>query len=115
MPIRSHDFRQTIEGICKIRNDTWAEKVHDRINFKTDLPAADAVYHRTCNASFRTNKNIPQRFSEPALAKKPKLGRTVDSVMNDAFLKTMHYLESNDQEQLTVPDLQSHMGVILRN
>ena len=61
-PVRTLDFQKTILNICSIREDAWAQKVSARIEFATDLPAVDAIYHQTCNVNFRTNRDIPKYF-----------------------------------------------------
>ena len=42
-----------------------------------DLPAADTVYHQTCNVNFRPNRQLPQLYETDELpaAKKRKVGR----------------------------------------
>ena len=37
-------------------------------------------------------------------------GRPVNNVKNEAFLKVIDYLENNEDEQLTVPDLVDKMN-----
>ena len=44
-PVRTDDFQQTVEQICKERNDRWALDILSRIEYARDLHAADAVYH----------------------------------------------------------------------
>ena len=62
--VRTTEFQQSIEQICNERNDDWAVTVKGRIEFARDLHAADAVYHKVCSINFRTNKGIPQMFSQ---------------------------------------------------
>lgn len=51
--VRTLQFQSVIENICKERCDDWSLEVLKRLNMVTDLPAADAVYHQSCNVNFR--------------------------------------------------------------
>ena len=92
--------------VCNERGDSWASDVKARILQVHDLHAADAVYHHTCSANFRTNKQIPAAHqSRDIHPKKFKLGRPQDQERTDAFLEAASYLEENDDEQITITNL----------
>ena len=82
-----------------------------------DLPAADAVYHQTCNVNFRTNRQLPQLYETDELpaAKKRKVGRPQNEEKKQAFVKVAKFLEDNDDEQITVGDLVEKMEEYLNN
>lgn len=81
-----------------------------RIAFAHDLPAADAIYHQACNVNFRTEKQIPMKYSsENTQRKQLKHGRPEDSLKHEALLKAAQFLEENDDEQLTLGDLGDNM------
>ena len=54
------ETKDTILRICSERNDEWSETIRARLMNVHDLPAADAIYHQTCNVNFRTNRQLPQ-------------------------------------------------------
>ena len=83
------------------------DTVRDRVTFTHGPPAADAVYCQLCNVNFRTGKQIPQMFlAKDVQCKIQKYnGRHKDLVRTEAFLKTVKYLEENDDEQISVGDL----------
>jgi len=56
IPVRTKDFQDFIEKVCKDRNDSWSEIVLGRLQYAQDLHAADAVYHQICSVNFRTGK-----------------------------------------------------------
>ncbi|XP_053398129.1 uncharacterized protein LOC123551553 [Mercenaria mercenaria] len=100
----------TILNVCLKRNDSWSDTVKARIEQVSDLPAADAAYHQICSSNFRTGKNIPEEFQiQPASSKKRKPGRPEDEQAHDAFLEVMKYLKENDDEQVTIKQLQDKM------
>ncbi|MES9884095.1 MAG: hypothetical protein ABW185_24890, partial [Sedimenticola sp.] len=105
----------SIEEACKKRNDDWGQSVQSRMNYVSDLHAADSVYHQSCSVNFRTGKQIPHKFlphAKPS-SKRIKLGRPRDLVQAEAFLKVIKYLEENDEEQLTIGDLIQQMASYL--
>jgi hypothetical protein len=84
--------------------------VRARIEQVHDLPAADALYHQTCSSNFRTGKDIPEEFQVlPSSDKKRKIGRPEDKEASDAFLQVMTFLRNNDDEQVTMKQLQDQM------
>ena len=108
-PVRTKDFQETIESICKQRGDDWGEKVQGRIVFGQDLHAVDAIYHQSCNVNFRTMKDVPRMHQDDETASKQFSGRPVNSDQIAAFLKVTDYLAENDDEQVTVKDLVEKM------
>lgn len=84
----------------------------NRIEFGRDLPAVDAVYHQVCNVNFRTGKQIPRQMQSEPNVKNQRLsvGRPENVNQIQAFLKVVEYLETNDDEQITVSDLVAKMS-----
>lgn len=105
------ETKDTILGICSERGDAWAETIRSRLLNVHDLPAADAVYHQTCNVNFRTKRQLPRIYEvdESPAVKKKKVGRPEDEEKREAFLKVTKFLEENDDEQITVSDLMEKM------
>ena len=107
--VRMLEFQDSIEAICKERNDKWANQVLGRLKFTIDLPAAEAIYHQSCSVNFRTFKNIPRKFQ----SKVPKFeedlkspGRPENKAQKDAFLSIIDFVESSNEEAvLTINDL----------
>ena len=56
VPVITCDFESKVLEACRNRQDDWSLKVQARVEFVPDLPVADAVYHKTCSANFRTGK-----------------------------------------------------------
>ncbi len=109
-PVRTFDFQNKIRDICRIRNDVWGNQVLARLEYAQDLPAADAMYHQTCNVNFRTGKQIPIcKQAETEQPVKSPRGRPGNQKQSAAFLNITQYLEENDDEQMTVGDLVSRM------
>ena len=100
-PVRTDDFKATIETVCKERGDDWALQVQSRIEFAPDLHAADAVYHQVCSSNFRTGKQIPVQYRSSFDMKPEQKGRRTDSLREEAFLKVAAYLQENDDEQVS--------------
>ena len=84
------ETKDTILKICSERNDEWSEAVSARFMNVHDLPAADAVYHQTCNVNFRTNRQLPQLYETDELpaAKKRKVRRPQDEEKKTGFCKS---------------------------
>lgn len=114
IPVRTYDFQKKVLEACKNRLDDWSLRVQSRIEFVSDLPAADAVYHQVCNVNFRTGKQIPKKFIQDATTKHAKPGRPCDSAQAEAFAKVIAYLEQNDEEQITINDLIQKMNDYLK-
>ena len=117
-PVRTSDFRDSIEQVCKKRSDDWSEQVLERLAYESDLHAVDAVYHHICSVSFRTGKEVPKLHMpdvETVTKKTKTVGRPEDTERNKAFLKVTAYLEENDDEQITIGDLINKMREYLEN
>ena len=108
-PVRTVEFQEKIEQVCRERNDNWAEQVKTRLKCVHDLPAADATYHQSCSVNFRTGRDIPQIFQPDVKKSKKHCGRPVNSVQMSAFLEVAQYLRDNDDEQITIVDLVERM------
>ncbi|XP_073423248.1 uncharacterized protein [Dendrobates tinctorius] len=109
--VKMDGFVRSILSHCKQRIDDWAITIQGRIAyFGKDLHAADCLYHRSCDISFRTNYGIPMRHGGGSTTKKPrKVGRLMNMDQEQAFLRMCAFLEDNDEEQLTVTDLAKKM------
>jgi len=60
-----------------------------RIALVSDLHAADAIYHKSCDVRFRAGKSLPPTLvpeTEVILTEKRKRGATEDEERNAAFL-----------------------------
>ncbi|XP_028513605.1 uncharacterized protein LOC114574641 [Exaiptasia diaphana] len=110
------ETKDKVLKVCSNRSDTWAATVRSRVLQVHDLPAADAVYHKTCSSNFRTGKQIPQAYSNPENSSKKRktAGRPQNEDKYEAFLATVKYREENDEELLlTISDLQTKMSEYL--
>ena len=105
-------FTNSIKKCCQARNDEWAFNVAGKIEFFSDLHAADVVYHKTCSINFRTGRKIPVRYS---MEKKKKGGRPENTIQRNAFLLSCEYFESNIEEQTSLSELISKMDEFLQD
>jgi hypothetical protein len=104
-PVRSFDFQEAIQLKCSERNDLWGNVVLNRLSSALDLPAADAIYHQTCNVNFRTGKHIPKMFMDGEPSVKKSSGRPEDKDVQVAFQKVACYLEENVDVLIRLQDL----------
>lgn len=112
---KTDTLTQSILQSCEKRSDQWAFTVKGRIEcYGCDLHAADCVYHHACSSHFRMGKNIPLQFQSDPEAKRKKCGRPKNDDQEQAFLKVCSYLESNDEEQLTLSQLAEKMKESLK-
>jgi hypothetical protein len=114
--VSTDNFVDSVLAACATRTDPWALTVRARVEyFAHDLHAPECVYHHTCDSNFRTERNIPQMYDPEPSAKRKKAGRPKNEDQEQAFILVCAYLESNDEEQLTVSDLSSKMKDYLEN
>lgn len=117
------EFKDKMIDKCKERNDTWSAQVYGRLEFVSDLPAADAIYHKQCLINFTTQRNKPLTTLEDGNrdagrpAKRPKLftGRPPNDQREEAFLRVAAFLVENDDEQVTILDLVHKMNEYLQD
>nr|XP_055038535.1 uncharacterized protein LOC129426304 [Misgurnus anguillicaudatus] len=104
--VKTDTLAKSVLECCDNRADQWAFTVKGRIKYYgSDLHAADCVYHHLCSSSFRNGYNIPIQFQKDPEAKRRKSGRPKNEDQEQAFMKVCFYLESNDEEQLTITHL----------
>jgi hypothetical protein len=110
--VKTDNFEQTILQCCDNRSDDWSLKVRGRIEYyRSDLHAADCVYHHVCSSHFRCGWDIPKEFQGDTNLnpKRRKSGRPKDEDQEQAFEKMCAYLKANNEEQLTISDLSRKM------
>ena len=97
--LKAYVMKETINGPIKFLG---------RLKFTIDLPAAEAIYHQGCSVNFRTFKDIPQKFH----GKTPKIeqdlkspGRPENQAQKEAFFRIIDYIESSNEEIITINDL----------
>ena len=78
-------LRKTILERAKERGDEWGVKVLAKIESCIDLVAEEAVYHSSCMAEFRLNKEN----------RRPTAGRPINSKLAEAFQKLCNLLENS--------------------
>ena len=102
--VEDHNFTKTILECCEARCDEWAFIVKGKIEFyEKDLPAADCVYHHVCATNFRTNRNVPSKYSDSV--SENQSGRPENQVRYTAFREVCDSLEWREYEKVTLPDL----------
>ncbi|XP_053373150.1 uncharacterized protein LOC123533634 [Mercenaria mercenaria] len=111
-PVRSFEFQKTVHKLCNERKDEWAVNVLSRLSLAIDLPAAEAVYHQTCNVNFRTGRQIPKCFqdTEAATVKKSPIRRGNEEQAS-AFAAVIDFIENAD-DAVAVNDLVKVMSDI---
>ena len=98
------DFQEKILKACDGFKGEWGDTVKGSVIFAHDLPAADAVYHNSCNINFRTGKQVPrifQKATEQGTKKSKRTsvcasGRPKNSLKAEAFAAVAEYLEDNE-------------------
>eukprot|EP00745_Piridium_sociabile_P030469 TRINITY_DN50548_c0_g2_i3.p1 TRINITY_DN50548_c0_g2~~TRINITY_DN50548_c0_g2_i3.p1 ORF type:complete len:545 (+),score=119.14 TRINITY_DN50548_c0_g2_i3:414-2048(+) len=115
--VMTMQFRQTVLKHCESRGDSWAKNVRGKIEFESDCIASETVYHNVCYTNFRSKRcQIPMIFrDDQPVIKKACVGRPEDSVRFEAFKQTIQYLDSLDDDQVTVHDLVDFMQDMLKN
>lgn len=109
--VQTNSFCETILAHCHKRLDDWAFIVKGRIEyFAKDLYAPECIYHQQCSSNFRNGRDIPEQFRTEPQAKRKKTGRPKNEKQQQAFLRVCDYLETNDEEHLTVSDLVRQMA-----
>ena len=83
--------------------------------FWGDLHAADCVCHHSCCINFRTLRDIPNQLKARESVKRRKTGRPKNFDQDEAFDKVCLFFEENDEEQLTISDLDSKMDDYLQD
>ena len=95
-------------AITERQNDPWAVEVKGRLEFVNVLRAEDAIYHGDCNTKFRCGKPKPGENTLSIVSR--KRGRPVDEDRKAVFEEILDYLIKNDDEQITLPELQDMMA-----
>ena len=112
--VKTDSFTQTILECCDGRCDDWSFTVKGQIEYYGgDLHAAGCLYHYSCSGNFRSGRDIPLQFQSGPEVKRQKSGRPKDEDQEQAFSKMCSYLDSNDEEQLTITDLRGKMQEFL--
>ena len=112
--VKTDAFSRSILECCDMRNDDWSVQVKGRIEyFEGDLYAGGCIYHHSCCVNFRTGRGIPEKYLLNPPKKKRKVGHPKDADQEEAFLRVCEYLESNDEEQLTITNLINKMEEFL--
>ena len=101
--VETIELRDNILEICNQRKDEWGTAVQARLQMCIDLPAAEAVYHRSCLRVFIKMKPSPKSDFQSSS------GRPVDPHMSMAFNKLCEWLEVADEELYTLDELQDRM------
>ncbi len=104
------EFREKLLMTCDQRNDSWASEVRSRLLQVIDLPAADAVYHKSCYTSFQSGWSKRQKDSQ-----EPR-GRPADWEKMQAFNILCQWLEDEGVGDLyTLDELQLRMIDLTNN
>ena len=90
------ELRHSVLRACESRGkDNWATTVLGRMNcIIPDLNAADAVYRKSCYASFKTNKSMPKRYKEEKENDSAKAGRPAETKKREASEKFLEHFKS---------------------
>ena len=92
--VKTDNFAKSILQSCDKRNDEWSLKVKCRIEYyRSDLHAADCVYHNACSTHFRCDRDVPTQFQPDCQPKRRKAGRPKNEDQEQAFSKMCAYFE----------------------
>lgn len=112
-------LKETITKKCAERRekqpeDEWTDAVSHRPAAIHDLTAEEAIYHRKCYQYFNSARNFTfeallsskRSFSNaPPPVKRGRPSGSTDEKMKSAFMCVVDYLETNDDETVTLDDL----------
>ena len=104
--VKTESFTNTVLECCDQRLDDWSFTIKGRIigNGRL-LHATGCLYHHTCSTNFRTQRDIPREHDTvPAVKRRKSRGRPQESDQAQAFCRMCSYLETNDDDQLTLSD-----------
>lgn len=90
-------MKQSFLKKCDDRNDDWGERVKARLLSVSDLVAAEARYHRNCFRDFSRTATCQGYVGRPK------------STERDSFLRLCEYIETSDECQYTVKEIQDIM------
>ena len=93
------NFLPNLKRLIDGRNDSWSSAVFRRISTVSDLPAADAKYHRVCYTNFKLGGDMPRCFVlESVDVTPPKKGRPKNVTQGEAFQRVIKKLEEGEGE-----------------
>ena len=85
-----------------LRQDAWSVEVQSRLQLCNDMPASDAVYHKSCHIRFTTKRKHPDEPLDPR-------GRRIEVFKENAFLKMCYRLETSNKP-LSMDELRQEIG-----
>lgn len=112
--VMSLTIQETIRKHCnerlKEQDDAWADAILRRMAAIHDLPAEEAIYHRRCYKYFcsprRYNlEDLTANNDGPIPKKRGRPAGSCDEEKQFAFMSVIDYLESNDDETVTLDEL----------
>lgn len=113
LQVQTLNFDNTLLYIYEERRDKWSEDVNQRAQSVLNLHAAGACYNQQCSANFRTEKQIPFRFTDLDQGCM-KMWRPGDQKRHEAILIVVHHLKDNYKEQIIIiTDLVNKMAEYL--
>ena len=90
-------------------DNVWANEVQGHLESINDLRSEQVIYHKSCDAKFRMGRpKAPKTDS----SNRKKHGRPIDMNQESAFTDIINYLEQNDDEQITLSELENVMDDI---
>ena len=93
---------------------SWNSEVQGRLSFAIDLPASDALYHRSCCTAFLNGCSKPEKFvEENQPSKKQKRGPSQDSTRLNAFQDVAASLINDHDGVAKVSELREEMNKLL--
>ena len=104
--VETTEVLRSIKGKALERDDQWGHEVLIRVQNFSDLVAAGAVYHHSCQVRFM--------LARGPKSENPK-GRpigTTDDTKTQSFKKLIDYIDTGDVKQFTISDLKE---ILLHN
>ena len=105
---KNREFDKKVLEVCGKKNDALGISVKGTTRFTTDLHAADAVYHTTCDWSFGTGTVKRESCIT-------RLRKIVVSDRENVFQQMIEYLCANVEKQITLNDLKELMDSFLKD
>ena len=105
--VRLDSCQQEVKAKCLERKYTWENKVLARMEYSRDLMVSNTVYYQCCIIEFRLGRDPDEDCYEPPARKRNTIsGRKLYIKREDPFLQAVNYLKENNEEQLTIQDVQ---------
>ena len=108
--VNTLNYVNTVMKYAAKRNDEWGNKVRIRVQLVNNLVAEQAKYHHDCARKFRMPRKLELEDDNRLSFQS---GRPLDYYKHCAFEDLCKYLETNDECQYSLDDVEAKMNEFL--